>query len=532
MSARHLASLLLVAQGCSPPEAPPPLDTDSDPVDTEPAPVDTTPVSPPDTEDTALPVPADVQTVLDLGPTVWLRAADLALGNGDPVASWPSPFQLAGAAVQAERFRQPLYRVGLASPFPVVRFDGVDDLLQLGTGAFEAGPVGDWTVIVVARIDDDLGHLVGIGPSDLPGSRRLGARLMVEEGKPLLTSTGDGQGAVVRSAEGPVRDGAFHIFSAVAHPRSSALFVDGRPVGLTELLGAPWVPTRVTLGASDGVGLGTTVEALAADVAEVLVFDRPLFGCDRWVIEQQLADRYGMPVQRALVPPVVHHVAADAAAADGEGVARVPARSPPGLVIGPLVATPEDARPQRVDAGPGGRPALRFDGVDDRMDVALNLLGVSPPVALTTVVVAATTDAEGFLGGAGPSVEGQLARFGAGFFVRDGKVGFYARDASSGAEVVHPDRVDDGLPRVLLASLAPDDLTLFVDGRSTPAFGGPLVLPLPRASLGAADGQATGRSFDPLAMELAELRQYRYVLDGCSRDALVGELGATYGVAP
>jgi hypothetical protein len=76
------------------------------------------------------------------GLTLWLKADAIAgLSDGDPVGTWADASGNGNDAVQATESFKPTYKINLVNGLPVVRFDGVDDLLttpalNLGTRSY------------------------------------------------------------------------------------------------------------------------------------------------------------------------------------------------------------------------------------------------------------------------------------------------------------------------------------------------------------------------------------------------------------
>lgn len=533
MRVRWIAALTL---GCAGPTQPDPP-VDSLPDDTE---VDT---DVPDTDgesddtdggggDTGTPPDPD-DALRALGPTLWLRAADLVAaggGNGDAVGVWPGVDGFGAAAGQDQPFRQPQLRLGLASPVPVVRFDGIDDRLDVPIAPLESDLDAEWTVVLAVRARGD-GHLVGSGPSERVGDRRVGARVQVRDGAVSVLAAADLNGLVFGPSE-RVADDTFRVVSVVVRPLLSSVFLDGRLAGTTDRSPNPFPPNVVTLGAADGDGIDAAIDPFAGDLAEVLVVPRALSTCERWLAEARLGASVGVTTVRDTLPPYFHYVADDALAADGEPVAEVPARTPPGLSIGALRAIAAGADLPRLAVGAmGAASVLRFDGVDDRLDLPLSLVSGDAFAASTTFAVFRTTDTRGVLLGAAPSYASSTLVRAAGLLVEDGRVGLLTRTADGEAGARSPVRIDDGQPHVVVGALTESDVTLWLDGVGTPGAGNPEVLGEARASLGAADGQALGAAVDPLAMDLAEVRQYRFVMDSCARPWVERELATRYGIA-
>jgi hypothetical protein len=68
--------------------------------------------------------------VLRLGAILWLDASALPLNNGDPVAYWEDLSNNGNHATQTDQVRMPTWVSGQLNGLPIVRFDGVNDVLS------------------------------------------------------------------------------------------------------------------------------------------------------------------------------------------------------------------------------------------------------------------------------------------------------------------------------------------------------------------------------------------------------------------
>lgn len=85
-------------------------------------------------------------TPLDLTPTMWLRADDLALADGTAVSSWTDLSGNGLHATQGTGPNQPLLKTGIVNGHQVVRFDGSNDYLATSAPAIST-KVGTMAVI-------------------------------------------------------------------------------------------------------------------------------------------------------------------------------------------------------------------------------------------------------------------------------------------------------------------------------------------------------------------------------------------------
>ena len=85
--------------------------------------------------------------------TLFYASADqLALNNGDRVASWDNFGTVGGAATQDQAELQPGYFTNQLNALPGVSFNGIDQYLQFEHSA-PLLPVGDWAIVILAYVD-------------------------------------------------------------------------------------------------------------------------------------------------------------------------------------------------------------------------------------------------------------------------------------------------------------------------------------------------------------------------------------------
>lgn len=502
--------------GVDSPSDPDPDTGRSDSADTSSAP-DTAPVTP-------------EEQVEALGPVTWLRLDELDLGNRDTVGSWVGRV---GGAEQPEPTRRPVYRDNTLPVAEVVRFDGVDDQLILTGGPFVAGDASaTWLAVVV--VSGREGHLAGIGHRE-PGKLLVdGEALVVREGRLELVVSDGLLEVVTLRGEGPViADGQKHLVSVLVRPRATAVFLDGA-VGP---MSASSLPTdqlaklrRATLGAADGEALGLALAPLGFDLIELVAFPRALDTCERWAAEAYLGARHGIDVKSSIVPPHLRHRAASVAGQVGATIEAWPHETASVTAVG--AARPsEPAQEPQVALLPGDRPVVRFDGVDDRLDFSVHVFDAGIPTSVSLAAVLGVTGPSGHVIGGGVVNPGRLTSFGAGVYADGGTLHLKALGLTGGLDVHHPAQVQDGLLHLVEADLTRTRVALAVDGVSAVAVGLPEVPQLSRSSVGAANGSGLGTSTDPLEMDLAEVRVYRYLLDACARGLVREELASDHGIA-
>lgn len=473
---------------------------------------------------TDLPVDSDVLTpeerIAALGPRLWVRAADLVADNAAQLERWPA--RVGPGLVQPTLEQRPRYRATSALGVPVVRFDGIDDRLDAeGGGVF----MGDtFTVVAVIGTDDVDGYIVG--------NLRAGDGYLSAEGAGLVLHGGAlgavarrGVAGVVMGAEAPpFADDTYHIVSAVVRRDASGLWVDGGLIAGSQV--------RSEVQETEGLSVGhgqrggeVTPGAWVGDVAELLVFDRPLETCERWEVEAWLASAFGLPVRQEITPPAMWAVAADlddTVTTVGSWRLRVATEG----TVGPLVSPLEDRQPVRV----AGVPAtVRFDGVDDILYLANNTFTAEDLGPISMGAVVSFDGSDGHIIGAVPTVQDGSSTwrdFGTALVLDGGVPTWSAVKAGAGLVVPFDAPVARGELVALMTEVGVDSVALTVDGRTVTSSGTASRTAVPRATLGAADGNVEGLVQAPLAMDLAELRIYTYAWDACARQTVATALAA------
>lgn len=96
------------------------------------------------------------------GCQLWLPADRITgLNNGDPVTTWKDESGNGRNATQDTAAKKPTYKRGIINGLPVVRFDGVDDVLV--TAAFQTFPSKRGAIFVVAKTGAIVGDRTVLG---------------------------------------------------------------------------------------------------------------------------------------------------------------------------------------------------------------------------------------------------------------------------------------------------------------------------------------------------------------------------------
>ena len=517
------------------------------------------------------------------GARLWLRADDLALADGAGVASWSSASSSGSSgssgytASNAVAGQRPRWRAQAIGGRAAVAFDGSDDRLDLSSNAFAAGGF-PLTVVAVLRTADAEAHVAGTGSSSAGYLATYGGALALRGGAATIKANSGGAGLLLAGtgsgALGTLADGAPHVVTAVA-AAASALFVDGVAAGTSTTPPGVYAYGKATIGASDGSSSGASIDPFAGELAELIVFAGALATAERAALEACLGAKYGVAVA---APMGCDGVAGSGLAVDACGVcggdgASCAAVVPSGLALwlraddlaasvapGAALASWTDAsgsgnhagqsatarRPTLLpgsasaptgptgSTGIGGHAAVRFDGADDRLDLASNVFAAGgAPLAVFAVVE--TADLEAHLVGTGSSSPGYLTSYGNALTLLAGKPTLKANSAGAGLHLPAASPLGSA-PRLVSAVLqagqpaAASSLAIGCAEQGLPNAA-PSAYAYGKSTIGASDGSSAGASIDPFSGELAELIVYRRALSAEERAAIEQYLTAKYQLA-
>lgn len=220
--------------------------------------------------------------------------------------------------------------------------------------------------------------------------------------------------------------------------------------------------------------------------------------------------------------------AEDIIAADGSAVGVWPTASSDLVTASQSTAS---LRPIFRAGGINGRPAIEFDGINDRLDLSSNVFA-APNLPLTMFAVIRTQDTNGHVFGTGSSDPGFLATYGLAITVENGAATLKANSAGSGVHLSANSAVNDDRVRIIAAVTRGGASTVFVDCR---ARGTSIAPANPwgyiKSTIGASDGSNLGTSMDPFAGSIAELIVVPNALGYDERTAIEGYLATKYGVS-
>ena len=278
--------------------------------------------------DDGLSVRNGLELWLDAGRINVLReaAGQNTLTSGDLIDVWPdSSGRHRNLAQPQESSRPKLLVVGNTS---MVRFDGWDDHLRC---ACEPAPLAAATIFMVAAPHANPGDFRGLFAANAPQRRDYESGLTIDLGPgptksfDQLNVEGRGFGGARNLRSGSDAFGTLHIIEVLVAPQSrlARLWVDGKLEG-----SRPFEPTtlsfdQLTVGArfyTNGAGEQTVRGSAAADIAEILVYNRTLNADEADSVRGYLTAKYAK-----LAEELPKHVPT----ADRPGVPLVKADNPP-----------------------------------------------------------------------------------------------------------------------------------------------------------------------------------------------------------
>lgn len=188
-----------------------------------------------------------------------------------------------GSATQAETLRQPVAVADAINGHGVVRFDGVDDRLDLASNLFTPASLPR-TIFTVFQSDDFRGHILGTGAPTAGALTSRGYGIGVAANKPFAKAHST-SGLWLLSADNVAQSGpqivAASFTNAGAELRSGCTL----SASATTPMPADFATASVG-GTHDGV------ESFAGDIAEILVYDRLLTSEEHTQVWDYLAEKY------------------------------------------------------------------------------------------------------------------------------------------------------------------------------------------------------------------------------------------------
>lgn len=203
-------------------------------------------------------------------PTAWWKADALTLANNDTVATWPDS---AGSTDLTTLLGAPVFKTNIVNAKPIVRLNGVDDVMDSGVIAWQA-PI---TIAIVAKMTGD----GSTAPTIISGGATK-ISLYGTDGGANTIRGGVNTDAVLANTAVPMS--AFHCMTAIFANSGSGFWLDGVSTSpASDLVGTSDLVTQVLLGFGP------------ADVAEIVIYNNQALGStDRAALDSYLMAKYGL----------------------------------------------------------------------------------------------------------------------------------------------------------------------------------------------------------------------------------------------
>jgi len=314
---------------------------------------------------TAAPTPTNTSAITDppariRGLALWLDASRLTgLSDGAAVATWNDRSGNGHNAVQSNPSQQPSFRQQAVNNRPAVHFDGVDDALDAGEiDLYQDGQ----TIFVVARVNVAQNQMfVSQHAGSNNGSWFFGG---TPTGVKYVVITGNDHRIDYNANASSTKN--FGLWTA----RYDGTQMDVEANGDTLPGSAPQsgaiqdANQHVIVGSYGSVGW-----KLRGDIAEMIVYDRALSLSERTSVEKYLGTKYGLRLARTPRSVRGLRMWLDASQISGLGEGAAVALWPDQSGLGNNSTQSDPTRqPTYHTNGAGGRPVVRFDGVDDILD--------------------------------------------------------------------------------------------------------------------------------------------------------------------
>lgn len=209
------------------------------------------------------------------GLLIHLKAdAIVGLNDGDPVATWEDSSSNNNDATQGSAGNRPTYQTNEINGLPVVRFDGSNDFLNL----VDLSALTSAEIFFVLKVTNTSGgHLLGTaGSNHYPFS---GDSNLYESFGTNARKDGIAPGVTVSN---------FHRYSIYSAAGDYAMFHNGSSIFST-------ASNTVAFSAAPKIGDNGSLNFIAGDIAEIILYDHKLSSGDRTAVQEYLAGKYFSP---------------------------------------------------------------------------------------------------------------------------------------------------------------------------------------------------------------------------------------------
>ncbi|MCB0397222.1 MAG: T9SS type A sorting domain-containing protein [Flavobacteriales bacterium] len=226
---------------------------------------------------------------------LWLRGNDL---SASPVSTWSDQSGNGNDLTQGTGANQPTWVNTVLNGFPVVRFDGSNDVLNgPATNALIGASQQDLTLIALFRTSSTARGYLSTLKRDAATSTLFGLDINSNAGAAsagyagFLTRNDANSAHTWSTHNGSYNNGAGHILIGRIDDASRELYIDGTSRG-SDADGLQSVTTNTGVFTIGGAAAGST--PYNGDVAEYIIYNTPLNTAQRIIVENYLAAKYGL----------------------------------------------------------------------------------------------------------------------------------------------------------------------------------------------------------------------------------------------
>lgn len=215
------------------------------------------------------------------GLILWLKADDLSLSDADPVETWADASGSANDVAQSTASWQPIYKINIQNGLPVVRFDGVDNVLW--SAAFGTPYAQPNTMFIAANIIALTGNSQALIGDVITG----GANIIYVEGNTDDWTLYAGNNGL--SGDNAVT--GWHAMTGIFNGAASGIWQDGTDLGTVSPGAGAF--SRAMLGGSNSISSPSLFVQI--DIGEVIVYHALLTSAERANVEAYLKARWATP---------------------------------------------------------------------------------------------------------------------------------------------------------------------------------------------------------------------------------------------
>jgi hypothetical protein len=219
---------------------------------------------------------------LSLAPALWLDAETLSGSDGTQISTWADRSGNSRDATQATGGAQPKLYNNVLNGKKVVRFDGVDDVMEVDLTNPISQPITIFAVTKQSGLPSVNGRVIHSSDPNLAGSTFFPLGLN-SSGNHLWNFGTDTVTGVSFSSN-------FAIYGVIANGSQSATFRNGASL-FTGNPGSNGIARYLYVG-----NLQSGLRGLNGDIAEILIFSTALSALNRQRVERYLGAKYAITV--------------------------------------------------------------------------------------------------------------------------------------------------------------------------------------------------------------------------------------------